>query len=240
VHSAGRLEQVLYNAQQAKGLGIQFLKIKVGDAHDIQRVAKVREIMGAEVSIRLDANGAFDVARAKAFIGAVERFDIDALEQPIPKGDVPGLAVIRRDSPIPIIADESVVTWADAQQLISGKACDYFNLRLSKNGGLFNTLRLAKLAQREGIGLQLGCQVGETAILSAAGRHVAAAREDLYFVEGSYGGFLLQEDVAADPVQFGGGGRAGLLNGPGLGVSVCRDRLAKYATRTIPIGRAKS
>lgn len=238
VLSGGNLEQTLHHTRQAKALGMQFLKIKVGDANDIQRIARAREIVGPRVSIRLDANGAFDVKGARGFIEAAKRFDIDTLEQPIPKGDISGLAAIRRDSPIPIMADESIVTWADAQALIGEKACDYFNLRLSKNGGLFNTLRLAALAQSEGIGVQLGCQVGETAILSAAGRHVAAALGDLRFVEGSYGEFLLQEDIAQEPLQFGDGGRAGLMAGPGLGISVCRDRLAKYAVQTIAMGKA--
>jgi muconate cycloisomerase len=100
---------------------------------------------------------------------------------------------------------------------------------LSKNGGIGRTLELARIAIRAGLKLQLGCQVGETAILSAAGRHVAAYLEDLVFVEGSYGSLLLTEDVSENNITFGQGGKAPALQGPGLGVKVSEDRLRKYA-----------
>ena len=87
-----------------------------------------------------------------------------------------------------------------------------------------------------GLQLQLGCQVGETAILSAAGRHVAAYLEDLVFVEGSYGNLLLTEDVSENNVTFGQGGKAPVLQGPGLGVKVCEDRLRKYADTITRLG----
>ena len=83
---------------------------------------------------------------------------------------------------------------------------------------LFQTLRLAELTRQAGIGFQLGCQVGETAILSAAGRHLAAHLNDAKFIEGSYGSLLLEEDIAAESVQFGYGGKAPLLNGIGSGI----------------------
>ena len=77
--------------------------------------------------------------------------------------------------------------------------------------------------------LQLGCQVGETAILSAAGRHVAAYLEDLLYAEGSYGSLLLKEDVSENDITLGQEGKAPVLKGPGLGVKVCEDRLREYA-----------
>src|SRR5207302_4073306 len=117
-----------------------------------------------------------------------------------------------------IMADESLVTLADARALVAARACQYFNLRLSKCGGIVRTLEMARLADNAGLRLQLGCHVGETAILSAAGRHVAAYLDQVDFVEGSYGKLLLAEDISQESIVFGHGGKGPLLRGPGLGI----------------------
>ena len=79
------------------------------------------------------------------------------------------------------------------------------------------------------MGVQVGSQVGETAILSAAGRHLAAAVPALAFAEGSFGTLLLAEDVSLESVRFGHRGEAGLFTGPGLGVTVVEERLRRHA-----------
>ena len=85
------------------------------------------------------------------------------------------------------------------------------------------------------IQLQLGCQVGETAILSATGRHLAAWLEDVTFVEGSYGTLLLAEDISRESLRFGHGGKASLLHRPGLGIVVQDPILEKYAHQRIQL-----
>ena len=82
----------------------------------------------------------------------------------------------------------------------------------------------------------MGSQVGETAILSAAGRHLAAHLPEVAFVEGSYGTLLLTEDVSAEGVRFGHRGVAPVLTGPGLGIRVLEDRLRKYACSVVELG----
>ena len=137
------------------------------------------------------------------------------------------------------MADESIVTLADARALINTDACDFFNLRLSKCGGLSRTLRVARMAEANGIRLQVGCQVGETAILSAAARHLVAYLESVAFVEGSYGTLLLEEDVSREPVHFGHGGRASLLKGQGLGVNVREEVLERRAVVVLHLGKER-
>ena len=213
--------------------GIKQIKIKVGTGDDYGRVAAVRDALGDSVSLRVDANCAFDVKGALALISSIQPLQIASIEQPVPRDDLNGLATVKWNSPIPVMADESLITEEDAAELIARNACDLFNLRISKNGGIYKTLRLAKMARKAGIGFQLGCQVGETAILSAAGRHVAAHLKDVKFVEGSYGTLLLEEDIA--PVQFGYAGKASLLSGSGLGIQVREDILEKYAGTTAKV-----
>jgi muconate cycloisomerase len=130
---------------------------------------------------------------------------------------------------MPVIADESLCTLSDAQELIKLKACRLFNLRLSKCGGLGNALKIKKMADKAGILCQLGCQVGETSILAAAGRHFALAANNLVYVEGSFAPLLLAQDTCRPPVTFGVAGRGKPLPGPGLGIQVEEQYLKKLA-----------
>src|SRR5438309_11256499 len=109
--------------------------------------------------------------------------------------------------------------------------CDLFNLRLSMCGGFIASLRLAQFAKRHGLGYQLGCQVGETAILSAAGRHFASSVKDIRYVEGSYDKHLVRESLATKDITFGWGGKAPALAGPGLGITIDPASLARVTVR---------
>lgn len=237
VFSSENLKNTIKLAERSKQIGLKYIKIKVGKSNDLERIAAVRDIMGQSVSIRLDANGAFNVKKAIQFIKSVERFNVDSIEQPIKRGDINDLATVKANSSISIMADESIVTYDDAKKLVEHKACDYFNLRISKCGGLYNTLIIADLAERVGIKLQLGCHVGETAILSAAGRQLAAYLPNVKFVEGSYSTLLLTEDISKENIEFGNGGEASVFTGYGLGVNIQEEILKKYSKNCIVMGK---
>ncbi len=220
------------SAQRCRTAGFKYIKMKVSGVKDVEHVAIVRDVLGPSVSIRLDANAAFNPDTARQFLKSVEKYDIACIEQPLPRGAPAELAALRSSSSIPLMADESVVTIQDARELAENNAVDYFNLRISKCGGLHNTVAIADFARSAGIGIQLGCQVGETAILSAAGRHIASYLLDLRFVEGSYSTYLLAEDISEEDIVFGPAGIAPILAGAGLGITVREDVLAKYAENT--------
>jgi L-alanine-DL-glutamate epimerase-like enolase superfamily enzyme len=112
---------------------------------------------------------------------------------------------------------------------VASSSCDLFNLRLSKCGGFVQTLRLAQYAVQHGLGYQLGCQIGETAILSAAGRHFASSVRNLRYVEGSYDRHLVREALGREDLTFGWGGWAKALPGPGLGVSIDKEAVERIA-----------
>jgi muconate cycloisomerase len=120
-------------------------------------------------------------------------------------------------------------------RLIHLKACQMFNLRLSKMGGITTAMRIKKAAAAAGIRCQLGCHVGETSILAAAGRHFALTQGPLAYVEGSFAPFLLTRDPVAEPVAFGRGGIGLPLPGPGLGVRVMADVLDEMAVSRITL-----
>lgn len=236
VVTGGSVDKAVLLARTCTQFGLQAIKIKIGGTDACERVAAIRKAVGPSVSLRVDANGAYTAKEAIATLADLAAFDITCAEQPIPRGDPAELAHVKAQTPIPVMADESLVTLADAQALIAARACDFFNLRLSKCGGIHRTLEMARMAVRADVRLQLGCQVGETAILSAAGRHVAAYLDEVEFVEGSYGSMLLMEDVAENNITFGHGGVAQGLQGPGLGVQIRDDCLHTYAETIVTLG----
>ena len=235
VITASSDDKAVQIAKYLKLFGLTQVKVKIGTGDDKRRLTAIREVVGDQCSIRVDANGAFGETEALAVMKEFDGLWVVCIEQPMPRGTADELARLKAASPIPIMVDESLVTVADAEALAAAHACDAFNLRISKCGGIRRTLQMAEIAAKAGLRVQLGSQVGETAILSAAGRHLAAYLDDPWFVEGSFGKMLLVEDVSELPVQFGHGGRAPLLTGPGLGVKVRDDVLTKYADRMIQL-----
>ncbi len=211
-----------------RDMEMSFVKIKVGNERDTEVLSLAREILGHEVDLRVDANGAWSSEEAQKRIAAMMAYGISAVEQPVPKEDIQGLKRLSEQVEIPIIADESLCLERDAKKLASLDACQVFNLRLSKCGGILAANRLYEIGRKKAIAAQLGCQVGETGILSAAGRQLASSRKLLY-LEGSYSSYLLQDDIVNEPVEFGPGGVAQPLAGHGLGVSVNEETLQRLA-----------
>ena len=141
------------------------------------------------------------------------------------------LADVRKQVQTPIMLDESLCGMVDAERAAASGLCDLFNLRLSKCGGFIPTLRLAQFAAKHGLGYQLGCQVGETAILSAAGRHFATSVEDLRDVEGSLRPAPGPGAAGDEDITFGWGGWAPAIVRTGLGIGIQEDFVERLAAR---------
>jgi L-alanine-DL-glutamate epimerase-like enolase superfamily enzyme len=238
VIGAESLKEVENVAKQCKAFGIEYIKVKIKNSDEQERVALVRKIMGPSCSIRLDANGAYNIKGAIKTLRNLEKYDIDCIEQPIRRGDHYDLHKIKKQISIPVMADESLITMSDAKNLAKYKACDYFNLRISKCGGISRTLEIAEIAKMAEIKVQIGCLAGETAILSAAGRSLASYLDNVHYAEGSFGTLLLNEDISHNSIHFGAGGKAPLLSGYGLGIEVDESILFKYSTKIIKLGKA--
>jgi muconate cycloisomerase len=208
---------------------MRFVKLKVGTDDDLSTLRLVRDELGGDVDIRVDANSAWTPSEAIARLKEMQPYGISAVEQPVAKADFAGLKQVSEAIPIPVIADESLCNEDDARSLIDLKACRIFNIRVSKCGGLGTATRISRMAEAAGIVCQLGCHVGETSILAAAGRHFALTVPHLSYVEGSFSPYLLVRDVVSQPVVFGGGGMAFELPGPGLGIEVLESALEELA-----------
>ena len=213
--------------------GFRQLKVKVGipGFDDVKRLRIIRRGAGRRMDIRVDANEAWPPGDTVERIRDLQRFGITSVEQPVAHEHLGALAEIRTQVQTPVMLDESLCSRFDAQRAVELNACDLFNLRISKCGGFIPALRLAQFAKQHDIGCQLGCQVGETAILSAAGRAFASSVADLRYVEGSYDRHLVAEALSTNDLTFGHGGWAPLLVGSGLGVQISPAALARVIVR---------
>ena len=225
-------------AAAVRALGIGQVKVKVGRDvdDDVDRVRLLRRLLGPAVDLRVDANGAWTAEQALTAIARLRPYGISVVEQPVAAGDIDGLARVTAACPEVIAVDETLRTVAEARALVDAKACDAFNIRVSKCGGLRTSMRIAEIAADAGLTVIVGAQVGETGLLSAAGRHLAACVAPRY-LEGSAGRLLLCEDITAERIVPGRGGRARPHRGAGLGVTVRSDVLARHTTATRRVQR---
>jgi muconate cycloisomerase len=133
----------------------------------------MRRLAGDETEIRLEVNGKLNRDQITREIDRLRPFHPAAIEQPLPAGDIEGLRQLRQSTGLAVIVDESLVSLEDAQQLLAAKACDIFNIKISKCGGLLRSRAIARLAAEAGINCQVGTHVGESELLGAAGRQLA-------------------------------------------------------------------
>lgn len=208
------------------------VKVKVGFPNDGAVLAAVRRAVGPRMDVRVDANGAWSAPEAVACIRALRPHHISGVEQPIAAGNVTALAEVQAAVDVPIIADESACTVGDVERLAAARACRMINVRVGKCGGMLGARRVACAAERAGLAWHIGCLVGETALLSAAGRHFAFGVPGWKYAEGSYGPFLLVRDIATPQPRWGWRGAAKPLRGPGLGVTVDDAALAAVTEET--------
>ncbi|NOZ21525.1 MAG: dipeptide epimerase [Planctomycetes bacterium] len=237
VIGSGSRWKVFISALKMRLYGFRDVKIKVGisPGEDLSTAKTARMVLGRKVDIRADANGAWTIDEAEETLHALSPLGISCIEEPLPKEQNGDLPALREKTDIPIMLDESLCTMEDAKRAAERGECDLFNIRLSKCGGLTGSLAIAEYAEEHGIRCQLGCQVGETGILSAAGRLFGSMVPGLVHLEGSYERHLLSEDITNERVRFGFGGWADLLPGPGLGVTLDEDALRRHADRVAEV-----
>ncbi|HVP13583.1 MAG TPA: enolase C-terminal domain-like protein [Phycisphaerae bacterium] len=223
-----------WSIRKMRLFGLRDFKLKVGDEQDDERLdVAVRTLGGSLIqgrtSLRIDANGAWSLDQATERLRRWQTLPIACVEQPLAKTDPQSWAALARRTTLPLMADESLVTPQDAEDLIVDHRASWFNIRISKNGGLIPSMQLAATARRHNMQYQLGCMVGETSILSAAGRWFLQLVPNVRFAEGSFGSFLLRDDVIPKGIRFGFGGRWQPMTGPGLGLTIQPETLDRLA-----------
>jgi L-alanine-DL-glutamate epimerase-like enolase superfamily enzyme len=192
-------------ALQARAYPI--LKIKLGTRHDLEIVRAIRDVTDA--ALRVDANAAWTAKEAIATITALAPYGIELVEQPVARGDLEGLRLVRERTSVPIIADESCVTPEDVARVAG--CVDGINIKLMKCGGLRRALEMIHAARAHHLRVMLGCMI-ESSIAITAAAHLAPL-VDYVDLDGA----LL---LAHDPYEGVDlrGGKITLPDRPGLGV----------------------
>ncbi|MBN7774435.1 dipeptide epimerase [Clostridium aminobutyricum] len=216
-------EEMQEDAVHAVERGFQFLKLKVGtdERKDIERVKKIREAVGNKVSIRLDANQGWTPKEAIRIIRRIEEMDlrVEFIEQPVHACDLEGLKMVTEHVMIPIMADESLFSPADALKILQHRAADLLNIKLMKCGGIYNALKIIAIAETYGVECMLGSMIESKVSLTAAA-HLAAAKKNVTRVDLD-AAILLAED----PVVGGFEQQLPLFmltEAPGLGIQEIR------------------
>lgn len=212
------VEETLKEAEEYKKRGFKVIKVKLGKDldEDVERVIKLREKFGSSIGIRVDANQGYTREQTIQFYGRCYDFDIELIEQPLPAKDIAEMKSLPKEVREVLAADESLITPEDAIELIKPpKAADIFNIKLMKCGGISQALKIADIAQAEGVDLFWGCN-DESIVSITAALHAAFACDNTKYID--LDGSL---DLARDVVKGGFILKDGMMwcsDKPGLGV----------------------
>lgn len=214
--------------------GFIAMKVKVGidPDQDVARVKAVREAVGPNIKLGVDANGGWPSDIAVKTIERLCVYDIAFVEQPVSPEELPSMAAVRRKIRVPVIADESIYTLQDARTLARLEAADVFSVYVGKAGGIGPARQIAAFAQS----CSLTCTVGsnlELGVGSAAMIHLALATRGIdaeTFPCDIIGPLFYEDDLLTEPLLLHEG-RAQAHGGPGLGVELDEKKVARYRMR---------
>jgi muconate cycloisomerase len=216
-------ERAKRRAAELIAAGFTTIKVKVGlrAEEDVQRVRVVRETIGPEPDVMIDANGGWDAATAIDCIRALSDCRLSLVEQPTPPGDYAAMAEVRRETGCKILADESCFDLVHARELIRNGCCDVISLYPGKNGGIRKAREIALLAEEHGVACSIGSNL-EWDVATAAMAHLAVATQNVQIER--YPGDMLGPDyhefsIAREPIAINGPITT-LAARPGLGVEV--------------------
>ena len=207
------------DALTALDRGYDCLKMKVGvnPKLDVERLSGVRNAVGKDVVIRIDANQAWQPKEAVRILNKMQEqgLDIELVEQPVKAHDFEGLKYVTDRSYVPVLADEAVFSPEDAMTIMKMGAADLVNIKLMKCGGIYNALKIASAAEVFGVECMIGCML-EAKISVNAAVHLACAKNIITKVDLD-GPVLCSED----PILGGAVFNEKLItvsNEPGLGI----------------------
>ena len=212
-------DEMARDAADAVRRGYDTLKIKVG-AHpelDVARLTAVRQAIGSDTRIRIDANQGWEPKQAVRLLNQMQEkgLDIEFVEQPVKAHDIDGLKYVTERSYVPVLADESVFSPEDAVRIMQTRAADLVNIKLMKCGGLYNALKIVSAAEVYGVECMIGCML-EAKISVNAAVHLACAKKIITKIDLD-GPVLCSEDPILGGAVFDEQ-RITVSDEPGLGI----------------------
>jgi len=222
-------EETAEEALKLKALGYNLLTVKIGldPEKDLARVAAVRRAVGDDFRVEVDANQGYRADVALRILRRMEEYGIENVEQPCPWWDLRGMAEVSRALDTTVTADESVIVPAEAMNVVRLEAADAITIKLAKCGGFLASKRIAAIADTAGLSCNMGSQ-HPAGIGTAAMCHFWASTPEITDVGYGAPAERFEDDVIREPIRFVDG-MVYLPEGPGLGVEVDDEKLARYA-----------
>jgi L-alanine-DL-glutamate epimerase-like enolase superfamily enzyme len=235
----GNKSRIMELCELIKKLKINQLRIKMDKNFEQNReaVETVKLLFGDDYDLRIDPNGVWDRDLAFKHIPLIKKHKVKIVEEPIRYLD-PGFeefVELLKSYGVILMACETVCTLEDLEKIIKDGYYSMTNIKLCRSGGFRRSLRMIKLIRSSGLSFQIGCTLGESGILSAAGRALGLLCRDAKYYDGSYDRFMLKENITTEHVSFGMGGEAGPLDGPGLGVVINKESLMRLSNGSASI-----
>jgi L-alanine-DL-glutamate epimerase-like enolase superfamily enzyme len=210
------------------GWSTYYVKVGADDlAADIERVAALRDAIGPDAKIRVDANEAWSVAAALAAIEALSAYSLEFVEQPVSGRNLADMAHLRSRSRVPVLANEASWTRYDQLDVIRYGAADALSVDNQMDGGLLNMKRSAGIAEAAALPV-VKHSLGELGVATYAAAHVLASTGNFLYPSQCYLP-MLADDVIDGGIAATPGGRLTPPTAPGIGVSLDADRVARYA-----------
>ncbi|MDZ4807599.1 MAG: dipeptide epimerase [Bacteroidota bacterium] len=225
--SIGEPQQMAADAVKIKAAGYPAIKVKLGKngKTDVLRIKAIREAVGNEIPLRIDANQGWAVDEAIETLQALAVYDIQHCEEPIARWNFMRLPDIKKASPIPIMADESCGDEHDAERLIQLKACDYFNIKLGKSGGIFKALKMARMAEAANIHLQVGAMLESRLAMTAFAHYALCSPLIVHFDFDT--ALMFKEDPVTGGIVYEKNGVVKVPEVVGLGATIDERWLGK-------------
>ncbi len=225
-HEQVSMDVIASDAAKVVEQGYRTIMIKEYEPDRTVEVVKtIREAVGGKIQLRVDPNQAWDIATAKRVIKRLEPFDLQCVEQPIFRWDIDGLAHLRQSVGVPIMLDEGATTIYKVFEAVKKEAVDIIGFDIVRVGGISGFKKAAAIAESAGIPVIMHW-TGDGGIGTAAGLHVAASTPNLNLAHH----IGLDHTLIKQSFQY----ELPLIEvpeGPGLGIEVDEDQLAKYSMK---------
>lgn len=224
----GTPEKMRADAIRFVEAGFPAIKVKLGEGKeiDVARIRAIRDGIGMDMPLRIDANQGWPTAAAAiAVLNALEPYNIQHCEEPIPRHKFMELHTVSAATAIPIMADESCGDHHDAERLIRLNACSMFNIKLGKSGGFFKAVQIVERAAAADIHMQIGGFM-ESRLGMTAGAHLALTNNHIVHCDFDTP-LMFTDDPVLGGIVYKDGGVIDVPDVPGLGAVIDERYLAR-------------
>ncbi len=228
----GTTEEMATEAKRLEGLGYKTIKIKggLGIETDVRNFAATREAVGPNIKVRIDVEENYTPKIAIRMIKKIEPYDPELVSQPVSRFDLDGLSMVRKTVSTPILADECVFSPEDVMNVVRREAADMINIKVTKSGGIYNSKKMAYIAEMADLQCLVGSMIELGPGTNASAHFMTATRIAGSLACELVGSTKIKDDVIKDPLKIENGFLS-VPNKPGLGFEIDEAKLQRYQTK---------